>query len=215
MSNPSYPLAWPLTFPRAKSRERGQFQVTFAKARNHLLKELELLGAIDVVLSSNVPVRVSDGLPYARGSGGQHEDPGVAIYWTVRDAADRPQLFVMACDRYLHPVANIRALGLTVAALRTVERHGTKQLRDRAFSGFTALPANAGGQQGAIRGRTAPPAPPWRKVFGFLPDAKVSRALLEAVYRQLASIAHPDHGGSHEEMAKLNAARADALREII
>jgi curved DNA-binding protein CbpA len=66
----------------------------------------------------------------------------------------------------------------------------------QTFKGFTALPAPPGRKD-------------WREVLklhgsGMTPDA-VDRA-----YRELATKAHPDRGGSTEAMAELNRARAEA-----
>ncbi len=54
----------------------------------------------------------------------------------------------------------------------------------------------------------------WRAVLGFPAEAAVTRADIDANFRERAQAAHPDHGGSHEAMAALNAARAAALAQI-
>jgi hypothetical protein len=200
-----YPLDWPVGEPRTPyhRREVGRFEVEFGRARDELLRELRLLGARDVVISSNIPTR-ADGLPYANAPK-RLDDPGVAVYWVTRryDSNARKDVtapFVMACDRYRTAVANIRAIGLSVEALRALERHGTKAIRDRAFSGFAALPAQAG-------------ASSWRTVLG-LGDAQVSADDVERAYRRAAMTAHPDRGGTTEAMSEVTRARADALREV-
>lgn len=198
-----YPLDWPVGEPRtpAHRREHGRFEVDFARARDDLMRSLKLLGARDVILSSNLPLR-RDGLPLASAPK-RPEDPGVAVYWTVSRLEGARWVstpFVMACDRYLSPVANVRAIGLTVEALRAIERHGTRQLRDRAFQGFAALPPAAG-------------ASSWRAVLGLV-DGAITREAIDEAYRRLAMVRHPDRGGTDELMAELNAARADALREV-
>jgi curved DNA-binding protein CbpA len=63
----------------------------------------------------------------------------------------------------------------------------------QAFTGFVALPSNS----------------PW-DLLGLKPGA--SAADIEAAYRDKAKRWHPDHGGSHEQMARLNAARTELLR---
>jgi DnaJ-class molecular chaperone len=50
---------------------------------------------------------------------------------------------------------------------------------------------------------------PW-EVLGLRPGA--NRAAINTAYREKAKRAHPDAGGSHDQMARLNAARDELLR---
>ena len=96
-------------------------------------------------------------------------------------------------------------MGLTVDALRVIERSGATQLLERAFSGFAALPENAGDNG----------APDWRDVFCVSRESVINRAQLEQLYRAMVRHAHPDlNGGSAERMVVLNRARDAALREV-
>lgn len=65
MSTTAYPLSWPLGKPRSRSRASARFENTFAQAREGLRRELQLMSATGVVLSSNVELR-PDGQPYSR-----------------------------------------------------------------------------------------------------------------------------------------------------
>jgi hypothetical protein len=190
----AYPLQWPDGWPRtpASRRQRGTFSVTFARARDELLDELRRLGARGVVLSTMIPTR-RDGLPYAGRSFRSGDDPGVCVYFTLggREKA-------IPCDRYSSPEANVRALGLAVAAMRALERHGVSGLLDRAFVGLDALP---------------PPRAPWRQVFGFWPGERPSADAIRERYRALAKLAHPDVGGEPGAMERLNHARDEALKD--
>lgn len=75
----------------------------------------------------------------------------------------------------------------------------------------TALPPPPAAGPGA----SPTPAPAarkhWRDVFG---TGVRTRADLNDVYRRLASAYHPDRGGDVNKMAELNAARADAFKEL-
>lgn len=193
----AYPLAWPMATPRTdpRDRQRGAFKVTMARARDELLRGLRLLEACDVVISSMVPVR-QDGIPYASWRGGLREnDPGVAVYW-MRGG----EPFVMACDRYEDVIHNLRAVGLTVEAIRAIERHGSTHLRDRAFAGFRALPAST--------------KRPWRDVLGFDAGAAPTATQIREHFRARAKRAHPDVGGSKAAMDELTKAQAEGLAEI-
>lgn len=195
----AFPLAWPAGWPRLKSaysREQSRYKVSFAIARDHLLKELRLFTGRDVVISTNIPVKL-DGLPYA--SFREPEDPGVAVYWRKRmwikgERVDRPM--VVACDSWKLCRDNLHAIGLTIAGMRAIERAGASQILDRAFMGFQALPAST-----------------WRRVLGL--NGGATRTDVEETFRKLVHERHPDlPGGSHEAMVELNAARDAALKEL-
>lgn len=91
-----YPLAWPVGQPRTPEsrRENAAFKVDFRRARDETIHSLNLLGARNVILSSNVPLR-HDGLPYANVA--EPRDPGVAVYFERRIASEW-RSFVIACD---------------------------------------------------------------------------------------------------------------------
>lgn len=201
MTIDAYPLRWPVGWARTASPDRreSRYQVTFARARDELLRSVYQLGAEDqdIVISSNIALR-RDGRPYANQA--EPTDPGIAVYWT-QDRQPR----VMACDCWRTTRDNLRAVGLTVDALRAIERSGATQLLERAFTGFAALPENAGDNG----------APDWREVFCVARDAVLTRAQLEQLYRAQVRHAHPDlNGGSAERMVVLNRARDAALREV-
>lgn len=198
----AYPLQWPEGWPRtpAVERKRGNFgtyanPITFDRARRKLMDELRMLGADNVVLSTMLPIR-QDGNPYSDAARRRQDDPGVAVYFTLK----RRQL-VMAQDGYYDIASNVRSLGLAIEGMRQLERHGGGTMMERAFAGFAALPA-----PGAEK--------PWREVFGVKSGAKLGRQEIEAIYRSKAFQRHPDRGGSDTLMAELNAAREAALREV-
>lgn len=185
----AYPLLWPPGWPRAKHRESSQFKVSIGVAFRALENELKLLGARQVIVSSNL-FRGSTGVPLS--GQGKPKDPGVAVYFKL-DARD----LSLACDRYEKVEANMRALHLTVAALRGIERWGSSGMVERAFTGFAALPA-----AGAKR--------PWWEVLGTQKAATIENA--RAARNRLARIYHPDAGGSEAAMAELNDALAERER---
>lgn len=86
MAIDAFPLSWPLAKQRTHkfNQSSSQFSATFAKARDGLLKEIEMLRGNyhnqgDVILSTNLTLR-KDGLPYA----GQHNL--VQKAWTEYEA---------------------------------------------------------------------------------------------------------------------------------
>ncbi len=199
----AFPLSWPPGWPRIPEHRRepgNQFRgQTFGRARDMMLGQLRLLGAREVILSTNVPVRI-DGLPYAQGRP-LNGDPGVAVYFVLRN-----RQMAMARDAFTRIEANLRSLGLAVEHLRGLERHGGATMLERAFTGFAALPA-PGAKRGCweILGMESPSChPTWRY--------KVED--IEAAFRVKLRQHHPDVGGTDEQMAEVNRAREQALQEI-
>lgn len=188
----AYPLSWPDGWPKTPSTKRadgGRFNTTFDRARTDLMNELRLLGAKSVVISSWLPLR-RDGMPYADQARRRLDDPGVAVYFMLRG-----RQMVMARDAFASVHDNLRSIGLGIAHLRGLERHGGGQMMERAFEGFAAL--------------SAPDAfDPWA-ILGLKPGA--SRDEIETKFRELAKRHHPDTGGSAEEFVKIKRAREMAV----
>lgn len=180
----AFPLTWPDGWPRAKALKPSPYKVTTDSALNALLGDLRLMGGRNAIVSSNVPLR-RDGTMYR----GDHSetampDPGVAVYWDDRQGHPR----VIACDVWRTVRENVRAIGLTVEALRMIERAGASHLLERAFTGFARLPAapDAWGLLGLERG--------------------AARESITERYRELARQHHPDRGGDPALMSRINAA---------
>jgi hypothetical protein len=189
----AYPLSWPDGWKRARvPRLESRYKVGFVQARHEVLRALDLMRAREIVVSTNVPLR-RDGLPLASFS--EPNDPGVAVYWT------QGQPRVIACDYWRTVRENLRAIGIALEAIRSIDRSGATQILARAFVGFTALPSS-----------TSPPPRTWREVLGL--SGRPNRELVDAAYRRHAARAHPDAGGSHEQMVEVNRAREEALREL-
>jgi hypothetical protein len=207
----AHPLYWPEQWPRTapSARERTtRYKITFSDARDRLVHELKLLGAIEIVLSTNIPLR-RDGLP--RMDIAEPSDAGVAVYWIERgkwdadkhDYAQVPR--VIACDHWQKVRDNIRAVGLAVEALRALKRCGATQIADKAFTGFAALPAHAGASSTGAR--------PWRVVLG-LNGGPLTRTQIEDAYMRAVRTAHPDLGGTQDLMVEVNAAYREAVSAI-
>jgi len=188
----AYPLYWPEGRPRTPEhrRQRSRFKTGFGAAVRLVVGELVRLGAKNAVVSSNVALR-RDGLPLAAAK--RVDDVGVAVYFLYKGKQT-----CFACDRWDRVEDNIYAIAKTIDAMRGISRWGTGDMLDAAFNGFTALP---------------PPSSPtenWRMVLGNATSVEE----LDKNYRAQARLAHPDAGGSNEEMAKLNQARDAARREL-
>lgn len=137
----SFPLKWPLGRERTASysRKKAPFATTPGRARDELLHELRLLGASDVVISSNVATyrRGGQDIMYADQSQAK-SDPGVAVYYTWKG-----EQYALACDRWTTVMDNLQALNKTVDAIRGIDRWGTGEMMKAAFAGFKALAERA------------------------------------------------------------------------
>jgi hypothetical protein len=144
-------------------------------------------------------------LPYANASAGG--DPGIAVYWI-----ERGNERVIACDRWNHVDLNMRAIDMSLVAMRGLDRWGAAEMVERAFAGF-ALPAGPGPTT------ARPPAKrPWREVLGGIwptaLDAETTLEIAKGRYRVAIKAAHPDVGGDVAIAAALNVAMAEAESEL-
>lgn len=190
-----YPLEWPIGWKRCRYRKNGRFKkegrwITTQAATTRLENELDKLGAKNVVLSTNVSLRL-DGRPR---SDENPTDPGAAIYFSFRGKAT-----VLACDSYTAVADNIAALAAHLDSLRAIERHGVGTI-EQALAGYKALPADT--------------AADWRAVFGFARESRPTVDQVQNAYREAAKVRHPDVGGTEIEMSHVNRARDYALMEL-
>lgn len=211
----AYPLHWPHGWPRTERRERANFGVrkstsaggyaykhslTVAEALKRLREQVRAftrpghpwrIPPDSVVISTNLRTR-QDGLPYS--SAREPDDPGVAVYFELDGDPH-----CLPCDQWDRVADNIAAIAKHLDAVRGIERWGVGDLR-ALFRGFQALPAPKGRD--------------WRAVMGFGPDEPVSPTDVDARFRRLAAIHHPDRGGNVEQFQELQAAR-EAAREAV
>ncbi len=186
----AYPLQWPAGQPRTPqvSRQYARFDTTQDAAQRGVIAEIERLGGRDPIISTMIRVR-NDGLPYAQQS--RIEDPGVAVYFQYKG-----KQMCFACDKWIHIRDNMQAIRKTIEALRGIERWGSGDMMERAFTGFTALPN---------------PELHWTEILGVKADASLDE--IEYAFRRKAREVHPDTGGTDADMARLNAARDRARKE--
>jgi hypothetical protein len=161
-------------------------------ATERLVTELDRLGAVLPVVSTNVEPRL-DGLPRsARPSNG---DPGVCVYFHLRGKS-----VALPCDHYSDTESNLAAIAAHIDATRAITRHGVANL-EQMFAGFMA-----------IRG---PGERTWQEILGIPPGTRVDQHVIRRRVTELAKRHHPDvTGGSHERMAEINAAATRALTDI-
>lgn len=175
MSTQAYPLQWPGGWPRTEYREESRFKTTLSAALNFLRKETELMGGKNLVLSSNCTL-----------GNEKPKDCGVVAFFELRGTA-----IAIPCDRWRKVEDNVKAIGLTIEAMRGMERWGAKHMITAMFKGFMALPERSG--------------PSCWEVLGISPES--NEAQIVEAWRTKAKDCHPDAGGSHDAMSALNAAK--------
>ena len=158
------------------------------EATKALLSEVDkLLATSKVVLSTNVPVRL-DGFP--RASEAKPRDPGAALYFNRNK-----QRICLPCDSWDRVEDNIYAIAMHISAMRGMERWGVGTV-EQAFAGYKALSAGED----------------WLDVLECRRDA--TKEVVDAQYKARIKTAHPDAGGDHEAMTRLNMARDMAIADI-
>jgi DnaJ domain len=186
----AYPLQFPIAQPRTKTRQRSQFKLSFARARDELLNELDRLGAVHITLSSNIELR-RDGLPYSNRT--EPTDPGIAVYFSWRK-----KQYCLACDKWDRTKDNIRAISLHIAALRGQERWGVGSI-EQAFEGYKRLPAKTEGKK-------------WWEELEIESNANADE--IQSAYRKLAMQHHPDNGGDRSRFEQINQAYQQAKSTV-
>ena len=193
------PLEWegPLKGPLTRGQRKvATFRATYPATLELLFREAEKLGAKHLVLQVDIRERDirTDGLPRANARHG--ENPGVIVSFESRFGPLR-----YATDVYTDWQDNLRAIALSLEALRAVDRYGVSK-RGEQYTGWKALPAGSGSapfttSQAAIR---------WMlTTLRDLGDYEGGEP--RDVYRRLAKRLHPDTGADRAEWDKLDAAR--------
>ncbi len=192
MQPTAFPLTWPATMPRTKTPVKSQFRTSLNGALNNVRDSLFAFSRDSgkkiegLVISSNVTLGEQ-----------KPADPGVAVWFTWDGLS-----VCIAVDRYPKVEDNLQAIHHVIEARRTELRHGGLHIVRATFTGFAALPSPDAKKS-------------WREVLLFGSDMlRPNRDMVEKRYRELAKERHPDAGGSAEAMAELNAAKAEALKEI-
>jgi len=188
-----FPLHWPATYKRTGNRMDSRFKSSTEKAQQLLTAELKRLGASGIIISSNVRIR-NDGFMYTGEMNKIHEDPGVAVYFKYKKKD-----LVMCCDQYRRVWENVYALARSIDALRGIDRWGCSDFIEKAFSGFTALPAPEQEKEQS-----------WWEVLGVTKDA--SEEEIKNAFRTLAKIHHPDNGGSAGMFHIINSAYQQSVK---
>ena len=177
-------LCWPETKPRVAQRRDSPFRSPGVDREQRQIEHELEKWRIRQFIISRNNQRIYAG------------DPAAAVWWTDK----KGDLRVLSCDKYTKLGDNMHAIRLTLEAMRALERWGA----------YTA-------EQAAEGARLSLPAPEseridWPAILGVGRDWPL--AAIEAIWRTKAEKAHPDRGGSAENMAHINAAMDAARKEL-
>ncbi|GGL57467.1 J domain-containing protein [Halocalculus aciditolerans] len=194
-------LDWPDGFERTASEARSpnrSYDVSLAKAFDDLERELVRLDVDDYRYSFDAEQRQRDGRPYSRAS---PDDPGFVLRWTMEG-----DQYAVACDAYSRLRDNVRTVYHYVSEKRMMGSRPVKT-GGSEFANARLPPGDEDAVDGTVVAHSRPP----HEVLGV--DADAPENVVKAAYRALTKEHHPDHGGSNEKQAELNAAREAMLDE--
>ncbi|QDH92873.1 DnaJ-like chaperonin [Gordonia phage Bakery] len=189
------------------NRERSQFSAPWKSTLELLERELSHLSSDPrrFVAPSVLQIAMReqdfrlDGMPRANA---RPEHPGVILtIETPRGSLSFP------CDKYLTWQENLRAIALTMEALRRVDRYGTTPNAEQ-YTGWAQLPsASTVAQSFTVDEAEAT----LRRLAGDM-DESLSLGTMAQVYRRARANAHPDRHHDNREYWDAVEAAADVLR---
>lgn len=182
---PPFPLAWPDSQNRTRSRDRSQFRTKLEGAIKNVRDSLRLFAADSGKTMGQVEVSCNVSL-----MGGTPTDPGVAV-WFVWDGATR----CIAVDRYQTVAENLQAIHHVLEARRVELRHAGIEMARTAFKGFLALPP-------------PPDRKPPHHVLGIKPDATADQ--ISAARKAKARELH----GNDAAMTEVNVAHDEMMEGL-
>ena len=206
----AFPLSWPPERPRTKlwSRKRAPFcrraggrdvGLSIGDSRDRLLRELRLLGASAIVISSNLRLR-NDGLPLSFQR--EPDDTGIAVYFTLVRAPH-----CLSCDAWDRTADNLAAIAKHVEASRGQLRWGVTDIA-HMFAGFKSLPG------AGLAPETMTPLEAAEFIAAVAGDSPVNAmgaSTFRDVYQRAAKKLHPDAGGDDLQWQRLQRA-ADIMK---
>lgn len=191
---------WPREKTPPNKRKSSPFDVKYGRMLDDLERELRHLGASNVVIQAyfdRKDIR-NDGWP--RGSA-RPSEPGVIVGFIKRGG----QEISFPCDTYHNYESNLRAIGLTLAALRAIDRYGVTQHNEQ-YKGWAKLPP-------APEVMTGQSALAFLRLYSDIEPRDPES--MDRAFRVAARRLHPDNSesGNNNQFIMLQEARAALKRE--
>lgn len=176
----------PLEIPSIpKERKSSQFSATYGDTLEILDKELSFLDARMIVLQVDLEENQirNDGIPYAKS---KPKSPAVVLSFDSKFGQ-----LSYPCDKFLNWEDNLRAIALSLEALRKVDRYGVTK-RAEQYRGWQALPSPEDIKEQSKK-----------IILAHSSAQEVSKkAVTEAIKKT-----HPDMGGNSDEFRKVISAK--------
>lgn len=190
---------WPGQRTLSGLRQHARFRVSYNATLRDLEYELQHLRAKDIVIQADFQLHDirNDGWP--RSNARRPVDPGVIVSFQAPAGA-----LSFPCDRYSAWEDNLRAIALSLEALRAVDRYGVTRQAEQ-YKGWKALPpASASNEECMTAEQAASFITAQSGVFVSHIDTDMDA--LKRAYHLAARRLHPDCGGSESAFAQLQQA---------
>jgi hypothetical protein len=186
-------------FTPALARRQSHFRADYADTLRMLDKELRALDARSIVIQVEINpalIRQSDDQLH---KGAKVYGPAVLLTFLSGKDGER---YAYPCDTFDKMTHNLRAIALSLEALRRVDDYGVTR-RGEQYQGFRALPP------GPQPKRKMKPAEAAAKIAGVFPPGTVSvegmladELIFKAIKRAADFTLHPDRSGAPDERFK-------------
>lgn len=188
---------------REKKRQRARFDSSYAQTLTLLADELRRLAARQVVIQAGFAAHDirNDGWP--RSNAKTPADPGVILSFESKHGP-----LSYPCDRFTDWQDNLRAIALSLQALRAVDRYGVTR-RAEQYRGWTQLPPPPPSATSLFATRIE--AATWLAAKSHWPykldDLLIKADAVDIAVRMARRRLHPDFGGSHDEYVRIDEAK--------
>ena len=118
---------------KTKNRQSSRFKIQYGRLLDELEEELKKLRARDIMIQAEISreeIR-NDGWPK---SNARFRGPGIILTFTTPKGD-----ISFPCDTYLDWESNLRAISLTLTALRSIDRYGVSKHAEQ-YKGWAKLP---------------------------------------------------------------------------
>ena len=196
MSNLNWPRGWDRT-PESERERNRSFEATLARTTEDLATELDRMGVDHWRASIGNAHTKSNGLPLHNAN---PDDPGFVLRWS-----DDGEEFAVACDAYSRLRDNVRTVYKWVHETR-MRGNRPVETGDSEFAAARLPPGDADEDVIVAGSATSKPAHEVLGVDAYAADSEVVDA-----YHERVKEAHPDHGGSEEELYRVRDAKEEML----
>ena len=184
---------WPGKKREHWQRKSTPFAATFTQTLDLLEAELGHLKAKDIVIQAETD------MSQIRNDGWMKSNARVDGPAVILTFESRGSVYSYPCDTFTHWHANLRAIALSLEALRKVDRYGVTSNNEQ-YQGFKRLAAaDPAAERNAALEVLA-------RISGIFLSGAPTAETIDLAYKSAAFRCHPDRGGDGTDWAQLQAA---------